>query len=154
MEYYLFDDWGIVVNKSSISRALKKTMHISHKVFETQGKGKIAAMQRFMPFGNQRLHGKSTYLSWWVRSKRTKYGFEKGVWDSSIRIITYSYSACKTPQKDGVCYQPTIVDGDISLAYLSRRNFRLLASNGLFLQEEVLPRCTPFPGKNSVIIME
>lgn len=37
MKYYLFDDWGIVVDKSTISRALK-TMHISHKVLKCRAK--------------------------------------------------------------------------------------------------------------------
>lgn len=37
MEYYLFDDWGIGVDKSTISRTLK-TMHISHKVLKRKAK--------------------------------------------------------------------------------------------------------------------
>lgn len=148
MEYYLFDDWGIIVNKPTISRALK-TMHISHKVLKRKAKERSQLCRDLYHLEiSEYTANQLIYLDESAANEQTR--FRKRGWAAYglSPIVTRPvkrlerWSVLPAYNIDGILAWH-IYQGGISGAYFE-----------WFLQEEVLLWCTLFPGNNSVLIMD
>lgn len=143
MEYYLFDDWGIAVNKSTISRALK-TMHISHKGLKRKVKERSQLCRDLYHVeiseytANQLIYRDESAANEQTRFRKrgwAAYGLSPIV----ARPIKRSerWSVLPAYNVDRILAWHTYQRG------ISGARFKWV------LQEEVLPRCTPFPGTKS-----
>ena len=148
MEYYLFDDWGITVSQSTISKALK-SMKINTKCLKRE------ALERSQECRNmyfldisQFTHDMLIYLDESAANEHTmhrKRGWaEYGVSPRVIKPVKRSerWSILPAYCSDGILAKH-IHQGDISEARFE-----------WFLVNEVLPKCSPFPGPKSVVVLD
>ena len=145
---YLFDDWNIIVDQSTVSRALSR-MKISRNMLK-----RIAAERNQTCRDHYQLQLSQytadmlVYLDESAANEHTK---DRKMGWSSFGITPIVVRPVKRSQRHSILPAYPI-DGII--AFHIHQGSISGARFEWWLENEVLPQCNPFPGKNSVLILD